>query len=236
MTATATADAIDRSKVVSGRDRRRRRPVLTGAEVVLGVAAVLVDRGIPTFVLLVLAATSLLVRHAGLASLGLRRPAPRVRWFVAKMFAFAAAWSLFQLSVTMPLANHVSGHRQDLSDFKDIQGNVGVLAGFLVLSWTLAAIGEELAYRGFLQTRMRQLLGDGKAAVVVAVLASSLLFGLVHSEQGAVGVAIVTLDAIAWSILRFRYRSLWASVLVHGFNNTIGFVAFFLVGPIYGFW
>ena len=105
-----------------------------------------------------------------------------------------------------------------------------------MLSWTLAAVGEELAYRGFLQTRMRQLLGGGRAAVVVAVLVSSLLFGLVHSEQGAVGVAIVTLDAIAWSIVRLRYRSLWASVLVHGFNNTIGFVAFFLVGPIYGFW
>ena len=26
------------------------------------------------------------------------------------------------------------------------------------------------------------------------------------------------------------------SVLAHGFNNTIGFVAFFLVGPIHGFW
>ena len=234
MTATATATA--RPAPVADQERPRRRPVVTGVEVALGVAAVLVDRGIPTFVLLALAGTSLLVRHEGLASLGFHRPAPTVRWFVAKMFAFAAAWSLFQLSVTMPLANHLSGHRQDLSDFKDIQGNVGVLAGFLVLSWTLAAIGEELAYRGFLQTRMRQLLGGGRAAVVVAVIASSLLFGLVHSEQGAVGVAIVTLDAIAWSIVRLRYRSLWASVLVHGFNNTIGFVAFFLVGPIYGLW
>jgi hypothetical protein len=25
-------------------------------------------------------------------------------------------------------------------------------------------------------------------------------------------------------------------VLAHGFNNTIGFVAFFLVGPIHGLW
>jgi hypothetical protein len=29
---------------------------------------------------------------------------------------------------------------------------------------------------------------------------------------------------------------LWAAVLAHGFNNTIGLVTFFFVGPIYGLW
>jgi hypothetical protein len=28
----------------------------------------------------------------------------------------------------------------------------------------------------------------------------------------------------------------WAPVLAHGFNNTIGFVAFYAVGPVYGLW
>jgi membrane protease YdiL (CAAX protease family) len=37
-------------------------------------------------------------------------------------------------------------------------------------------------------------------------------------------------------VLRYRYRTLWASVLAHGFNNTIGCVAFFLVGPLHGLW
>jgi membrane protease YdiL (CAAX protease family) len=71
---------------------------------------------------------------------------------------------------------------------------------------------------------------------VVSVLASSVLFGIAHTEQGLVGVAIVTIDGIAFSVLRHHYRTLWASALAHGFNNTIGFVAFFLVGPIHGFW
>jgi len=65
---------------------------------------------------------------------------------------------------------------------------------------------------------------------------SSALFGLVHSEQGAIGVFIVALDSVAWSVLRYRYETLWASILAHGFNNTIGFVAFFFVGPIHGLW
>ena len=47
---------------------------------------------------------------------------------------------------------------------------------------------------------------------------------------------VVSLDAVAFSVLRYRYRTVWAAVLAHGFNNTIGFVALFLVGPVYGLW
>jgi len=136
----------------------------------------------------------------------------------------------------MPVANHLSGSEQDLSDFASLEGDLGKLVVLLALSWTLAAVGEELAYRGYLQTRIAQLFGSRQSGLVVSVLASSVLFGIAHTEQGLVGVAIVTIDGIAFSVLRHHYRTLWASVLAHGFNNTIGFVAFFLVGPIHGFW
>jgi membrane protease YdiL (CAAX protease family) len=152
------------------------------------------------------------------------------------MLAFAALWSMFQLGVTMPVANHLSGEEQDLSAFDGLEGNLGMLAGLLVLSWTLAAFGEELAYRGYLLTRLREALGGGRAGLLVGVVASSVLFGLGHTEQGLIGVVIVTLDAVAWSALRVHYGTLWASVLAHGFNNTIGFVTFFLVGPVHGLW
>ena len=47
---------------------------------------------------------------------------------------------------------------------------------------------------------------------------------------------VTTIDACFFTWLRLRYRTLWASVLAHGFNNTIGMTAFFLVGPISGLW
>ena len=62
------------------------------------------------------------------------------------------------------------------------------------------------------------------------------LFGLAHTEQGAVGVLLTTCDAVFFCVLRYRYRTLWASVLAHGFNNTIGLTAFFLFGPFTGLW
>ena len=203
-------------------------------EAVLASAAVLFDLLIPTFVLLALMAVSLLVRRAGLSTLGFHRAA--IVPLAVKMLIFAGAWSLFQLSVTMPIANHLSGKKTDLSDYAKLEGNLGMLLGLLLLSWTLAALGEELAYRGYLQTRLRELFGSGRVGLVAAVLVSSALFGIAHSEQGIVGVLVITVDAVAFSVVRYRYKTLWASVLAHGFNNTIGFVAFYLVGPVYGFW
>ena len=44
----------------------------------------------------------------------------------------------------------------------------------------------------------------------------------------------MTLDGIVFSAVRYRYHSVWASVLTHWFNNTFGFIAFFFVGPITG--
>jgi hypothetical protein len=77
------------------------------------------------------------------------------------------------------------------------------------------------------RTALRILLGVG---------VSSALFALAHTEQGMIGVVVTFLDALYFSALRWRFRTLWAAVLAHGFNNTIGLVTFFFVGPIYGLW
>ncbi|WP_395659765.1 lysostaphin resistance A-like protein [Nocardioides sp.] len=208
--------------------------VVAALEVLVAGVLVVADLLVPSLVLVVMAGLSLAVRRVGFSSLGLVR-AP-FGPLTLRMLAFAAAWTVVQLALLMPLANHLSGRRQDLSGFADVEGDVALLALFLVLSWTLAAFVEELAFRGYLQTRVREVIGQSRLAVPVAVLVTSVLFGLLHTEQGAIGVLVVSLDGIAFSVVRYRYDTVWASVLAHGFNNTIGFVAFFFVGPVYGLW
>ena len=203
-------------------------------EVVLASAAIVLDVWLPSLVLLSLAAMSLLLRRRGPASFGLHRA--RTRRLVLTMAAFAAGWSLFQLAVTIPAAAHLSGQRQDMGVFADVQGNLGLLVALLALSWTLGAFVEEVAFRGYLLTRLREALGPGRAAVAVAVAVSSVLFGVLHSEQGVVGVVAVALDGVAFGLLRLRFGTVWAPVLAHGFNNTLGLLTFFLIGPVYGFW
>lgn len=47
---------------------------------------------------------------------------------------------------------------------------------------------------------------------------------------------LTTLDALFLSVLRYRYRTRWAAVLAHGLGNTIGRIAYFVTGPVYGLW
>lgn len=214
---------------------RTRNLALAAVEVALVAAVVLLDLLLPTLVLLAMAGVSLLLRREGPSSLGVRRAGNG--WsLVVKMLLFAVLWTGLHLAVLIPVANHVTGERQDMSDFEALEGNLGMLVALLVLSWTLAAVGEEVAFRGYVQTRLTDVLGSEGAGLVAAIALSSLLFGLIHTEQGIVGVALTTVDAVAFCVLRYRFGTVWAPVLAHGFNNTIGFVAFYAVGPVYGLW
>ena len=70
-------------------------------------------------------------------------------------------------------------------------------------------------------------LAERMVPAVIAVLATSILMGLLHTEYGIVGVLASTVDSIFYSVLRYRYQTLWASILAHGFIDTIGFVTSF---------
>ena len=213
--------------------------IVAAVEVLLAAVTVAFDLWVPTLVLLVLAAVSLLVRRQWPSRLGLIRPAASRLWPL-EILGFAVVWTLVTIGLTIPVLEHLTGQRQDVSQFTVVHGNLGVLATLLAYSWTLAAVGEEVAYRGFLFTRLRQAIGGGNSgtavATVGAAIIAALLFGWAHSEQGVIGVAATCIDALFFTWLRLRYRSLWAAVLAHGFNNTIGLVAYYFVGPIYGLW
>nr|WP_300052561.1 CPBP family intramembrane glutamic endopeptidase [uncultured Nocardioides sp.] len=212
-----------------------RWQVVAGLEVVAVVVAVLADWAIPAAVIVGLAALSLLVRRRGPGTLGFHRVSRPWR-LVAHMGAFAVGWTLFNVAVLIPATNHLSGTRQDVSAFADLEGNLGLLAAYLTASWVLAAFCEELAFRGYLLTRLTDVLGHGRLQQVAAVLGSSLLFGLLHTEQGVVGVVAAALAGAVFCVLRYRYRTLWAPIVAHGFDDTIGFTWFFFFGPFYGLW
>lgn len=204
-------------------------------ELLLCTAAVLLDLLLPAVLIVIIAAVSLRLRHQRFADLGFRRPESWGR-LAGIVLALTAAWTVVQIGLFFPILEHITGERQDLSDFDDLKGNVAMLVALIVASWILGALAEETAFRGFIPTRITDLTGRGTAGIVVAVLISSALFGAIHTEQGTIGVIATFLDAIFFSALRLRFENLWAAVLAHGFNNTIGLTAYFIVGPIYGLW
>lgn len=209
--------------------------VVASVEVALAGLTVVLDLLLPTLVLLALAALSLVVRRDGVASLGLSRPA-HWRRMVGEVLVISVLWTLLVFSLLVPVVERLTGGRRDVSMFEGLEGDAGLLLALLAVSWTLAALGEEVAYRGFVLTRVRQALPPGVPSLVVAVGATSVLFGLAHTEQGTVGVVLTAIDSVLFSALRLHYRTLWASVLAHGFLNSIGLVTFFITGPVHGLW
>lgn len=214
---------------------RRRDAAVAAVEVALAAAVVLLDVLLPSLVLVVMAAISLIARRRGPSTLGFRWPAHPGRLAVG-MLGFAVGWAALHVTLLDPVVSHATGERQDTSDFAGLQGDVGRLLLLLALSWTLAAVAEETAFRGYVLTRTYDAVTGRPSSTVLAVMASALLFGLVHTEQGLVGVVLATIDGVVLGLLRLRCRTLWAPVLVHGFSNTIGFIAFFLAGPIDPLW
>lgn len=216
-------------------ERRSRVRLVAGLEVVAAGAVTLLDLLVPALVLTAMAAVSLVARRERPSSLGFHRPA-HPRRLVLSMLGVALVLTAVHVTLLDPVVAHLTGEQQDTSGFADLEGDVVLLVVYVALSWTLAALVEETAFRGYLLTRASQALGGDRLAVALAVGVSAVLFGLVHTEQGAVGVVLATVDGLVFAVLRVVSGTLWAPVLVHGTVNTIGFVAFFLAGPVGPLW
>ena len=111
----------------------------------------------------------------------------------------------------------------------EIGGNVKIALLALLLVWTFAAFGEEIAYRGYLLTRAADIGGRSKLAYWLGIVFVSILFGYGHYYKGPSGIID---SGIAGLILGAAYmlagRNLWACILTHGFIDTFAVIdAFF---------
>lgn len=209
---------------------------ISAVELIVAAIVIILDLWIPTLIVLAMLAVSLMARKEKLSCIGLKKP-KSPRRMIAVVLVLAFVWTAVQFSLTLPLLSHLTGTTQNLSGFENLKGNAANLFYLLFLTWTLAAFGEEIVYRGYLQRRCRDVFGSALVGVVFAVGFSSALFGLAHLEQGVVGIVVTAIDAVFFSIVKLHFDgNLFASVLAHGFNNSIGLVTFFLVGPVYGLW
>jgi membrane protease YdiL (CAAX protease family) len=98
--------------------------------------------------------------------------------------------------------------------------------GFLVTmlgAGFLAPVAEELFFRGFFYTALRQRFGIAAAAAI-----SSLAFAVGHID--ALGVVAASLIMGVVLALAYEYtRSLWVAIAIHSFNNSLATVLLYLV-------
>lgn len=177
--------------------------------------------------LLLLGSASLWLRGTGWRAIGLQRPRSWVKT-LAWSVGLGIASQVVDLQIATPLLTRITGHAPDLSNFRSMIGNVPQLLFWLAITWSIAAFGEEMVYRGYILNRAADALGRSWFAWVFAAILSSVLFALTHNYQGIAGMIDVAFFALIPVIAYLLSgRNLWIPILAHGIGDTIGFVLIF---------
>jgi uncharacterized protein len=178
--------------------------------------------------LLVLGWISLHLRGLGWRDVGFARPRD---WPQALLLGtlFGLALELFSTFVTVPLLSQAAGRPPDLSDFRPLVGNLALLLKLLVPMWLLAAFGEELAFRGYLMSRVAGLLQDTRGAWLTSLVLVSVFFGYGHDTQGLTGILQESFAGLMLGLLYLGCgRNLTVPIVAHGVSNTLAFVLIYL--------
>jgi hypothetical protein len=154
---------------------------LSACELLLGTFIVIghnVFQIIPNEVpiLFVLGLLSIRLRDGGLSAMGFRRQA---QWGRIVLVALGAAALRIALGdfVIDPLTARFWPPAVAPTGAEAITGNIKTALLALLVVWTFAAFGEEVAYRGYLLTRAADLGGRSIAALWVGMVFVSVLFG-----------------------------------------------------------
>jgi len=168
------------------------------------------------------------LRGVGWRNLGLRRP---TSWRNTLLLGVAVGvgYQYFSLYVLEPLIARVTGSLPDVSQFAPLVGNTFFLFLSLIVSWTLAAFGEELVFRGYLMNRVADLVGSNRSGWLISLIVVSILFGITHLYQGTSGIIVITVTGLLLGALYLATgRNLWIPIIAHGVNDTVGFILIYL--------
>ncbi|MFH1372772.1 MAG: type II CAAX endopeptidase family protein [bacterium] len=152
--------------------------------------------------------------QTGLIGLGLRRFTPRdIAWgvsllLVAFLILAFLSWLLGLLG--LPLPGEISMLIPTDTVGRVIWVAVSISAG----------VCEEVAFRGYLMTRLR-LIGKFKSWTV-PVIVSSVAFGACHySYQGLPGLILITVYGLLLALLFVRTGRLWPCIVAHFFQDFL---------------
>jgi membrane protease YdiL (CAAX protease family) len=206
--------------------------LLSGLELLAGAAIVVghnVFRIVPNevIILAVLGLLSVRMRNGSWFAMGFKRPES---WRLVLLVALAAA--AFRIlagdHLVLPITDQFWPEPIAPEGVEDISGDLRTALLYLLLVWSFAAFGEEIAYRGYLMTRAAELLGGSRAAWWIAVIVVAVLFGIGHWYKGPSGVVD---SGMAGLVLGASYlltgRNMWTCVLAHGFIDTFGVAALY---------
>ena len=154
---------------------------------------------------------SVSLEGTGLKGLGITRIRPiHFAWGIAFLLAAnlllgGLSWVLGQIG--MPLPGEIAMLIPTEPAGRVVWVMVSLTAGFC----------EEIAFRGYLMTRLR-LVGKFSNWVIPTII-SALAFGACHAYQGMPGFIVISVYGALFSILYIRTGSLWPCVIAHSLQD-----------------
>jgi len=156
-------------------------------------------------------------------------PAEGLRIFGLSLLVFVIGTAAFLIGPIL-MANFTEIQQNaDFSRYDFLKDNLGGLFLSLAAVYIVSSFGEEVIYRAFLINRISELANTTKYGSVIAVILSSIFFGLIHYEWGAMGMIQTGCMGLAMGILYIKLKKrLWILILAHAYMDTVLLVQLYM--------
>ena len=122
--------------------------------------------------------------------------------------------------------------KADMSSYAFLQGNLPIFLLTMAGVYIVSSFGEEILYRGFLINRLAEFGKDSRLTRIIAVVISSVVFGLIHFSWGITGVVQTTVMGLALAgAYLLTKRKLWVLILAHAYLDTLLLVPIYFSSP-----
>ncbi|MBT8182858.1 MAG: CPBP family intramembrane metalloprotease [Eudoraea sp.] len=117
----------------------------------------------------------------------------------------------------------------NLGGYDYLKDNIGMLLLTLGGVYIVSSFGEEVIYRAFLINRISELGQNTKKATIIAIILSSIIFGLIHYDWGPMGIVQTGFMGLVLGICYIKLKKrLWVLILAHAYMDTILMVQLYL--------
>lgn len=133
-------------------------------------------------------------------------------------FSFSFLFALCTYNISMENSLMISKSVEFYNGKIPLFGTIMMIANLLVI----APITEEIAFRGIVYTRVEKTTN-----AVIAIIVSSILFGLMHFMAGGIILVIgAILMALVFGYIFYKYKSLWVCIIAHTIANLPDFILY----------
>lgn len=117
----------------------------------------------------------------------------------------------------------------DMGGYDFLKNNIGMLLLTLTGVYIASSFGEEVIYRAYLINRITAIGKGTKRSVIIAVILSSVIFGLIHYDWGPMGMVQTGFMGLVLGICFIKLKKrLWILIIAHAYMDTILMVQLFL--------